>query len=114
MTFEHPSGGTFELTGRGLAAGDPWGKPVVALRYTIHEDDTVSFEHSPDADTRERQRVKTKQALAGSARLIRGQAGFAVLVNDQGEAVVKCPPNWHAKYVGHIDFDSWFKEEVCD
>lgn len=113
MTFEHPSEGAFDLTGDGLSAGDLWGKPVVALRYTIHEDDTVSFEHSPGADTRERQRVRTKQALAGSARRIRGQAGFAFLVNDLGEAVVKCPPDWQARYVGHIDFDNWFEEETC-
>ena len=114
LTFEYPDGGTFELTGNGLSPGDNWTRPVVALRYTIHADDTLSFEHSPDTNTRERLRLGTKQSLASTARLVRGQTVFALLVNDQRAALVKCPPEWQAKYCCCISLDAWFQEEVCD
>lgn len=114
LRFKHPDGGTFDLTSDGASPGDDWTRPVVALRYTIHQNDTPSFEHSPDSHTRERIRLQSPQAIGPVARSVRGQDVFALLVNDQGEAVVKCPPDWQARYVGRIDLANWFEEETCD
>ena len=114
ITFEHPDGYIFDLCGRNAAIGDVWDKPVVAFRYIVRNDDTISFESHPDSLTREWHRLPSPQpSFASAARSVRGQQGFALFVNDQGAAVVKCAPNWTARYVGEIDLGDWFDEECC-
>jgi len=114
MSFDHPDGYVFDLCGEGARIGEVWERPVVALRYTVRNNDRVSFEHQPDNLMKEVKWLPQPQReFAAVARSVRGQQGFAVFVNDQGAAVVKCPPNWTVKYVGQVDLDHWFEEESC-
>lgn len=114
MTFEDPDGERFDLSDGGMEVGDVWTKPVVAFRYVVHDNNTISFEHHPDSTTSERIRLPgPRPEIANVARAIRHESGFAVFVNDRGVVLVKCPPDWEARYVGTVDLDTWFDEEVC-
>lgn len=103
----------------GLECGDPWDRPYVGLPYHLSKRGYIYFVHrSPGKDVL-RYPPYQDTDLINAIREIRPWGAVKFIVNSFGLVLTKRPSrgqlneeNWDPVYVGRIDYERWFENEL--
>lgn len=113
LEFTNPMNGQRFSLNAEKALNERWIGPYLGMKYNLRADDRIYFKCDDNSQILLDDAAEDADLIA-NIREIRPNGPCSFIVNPHGIALMKQQQpdlNWIPKYVGRIDFNSWFTEE---
>jgi hypothetical protein len=95
----------------GLNTGDAWHRPYVGIQYQLSKQGELYFWKEDRRGARKLLPPAQDEKLIAQLRTLRPHGPVRFLMGPGGVVFTKVPPSWEVRYVGRIDFATWFRKE---